>query len=281
MNAQRSRSKRPPQKRLAKGKGRSGSGGRGGLAGDHIEGRQAVRELLLAGRRRTHEVILADGLDAAPILDDIVQLADELRVKVTRPNRATFDSVARTDSSQGVVALAAPIQEVELADLVRPANGVRPFLLVLDGITDPGNLGAILRTAECAGVTGVVLPRHRAAHITPTVAKAAAGAVEHLDFAVAPGLPAAMRTMQAAGVWTVGLDASGATQIHDLAVADEPIALVLGAEGSGLSRLVAERCDALACVPLKGVLASLNVSAAAAVACFEISRRREARAQES
>lgn len=236
-----------------------------------------MRELLLAGRRRAREVVLAVDVDAAPILDDIVDLADEHRVTIRRISRGKFDSLTRTESAQGVFAVAAPLEPATLEDLVEPSearSGTRPFLLLLDGVTDPGNLGAVLRTAECAGVTGVVLPRHRAAHVTPTVTKAAAGAIEHLPMAVVAGLPAAMRTLSDRGVWTVGLDAGGATSLYDIAVADEPLALVLGAEGPGLSRLVRERCDAVVSIPVDGVLGSLNVSAAAAVACFEIARRR-------
>ena len=120
----------------------------------------------------------------------------------------------------------------------------------------------------------MVMPRHRAAHITPTVSKTAAGAIEHLPMAVVPGLPAAIRTLTDAGVWVVGLDAGGTTSLHDLAVANQPLALVLGAEGPGLSRLARERCDAIVSIPLRGVLSSLNVSSAAAIACFEVARRR-------
>ena len=240
-----------------------------------MEGRHAVRELLLAGTRRTREVVLAGDLDEAPILGDIIDLADENKVPIRELARSKFEPMTRTGASQGVLATAAPLQPTELADLlVEGTADDRPFLLLLDGITDPQNLGAILRTAECAGVTGVVLPRHRAAHITPSVTKAAAGAIEHLHMALVGGLPTAMQTLSDHGVWTVGLDAAGDQTIHRLAVADEPIALVLGAEGPGLSRLVRQRCDALASIPLQGALGSLNVSAAAAVACFEILSRR-------
>ena len=253
----------------------SSQGKNGSLGGDQIEGRHAVRELLLAGTRRTREVVLAGDLDPAPILDEIIDLADEAKVTITEISRAKFESMTRSEGSQGVLALAQPLRPTPLDDLLSAGfDGTKPFLLLLDGITDPGNLGAILRTAECAGVTGIVLPRHRAAHITPTVAKAAAGAVEHLPMALVAGLPAAMKTLKGAGVWTVGLDAGGDRAIHDLPVADEPVALVLGAEGPGLSRLVRERCDTIASIPLLGVLDSLNVSAAAAVACFEVARRR-------
>lgn len=245
------------------------------MGGEHVEGRHAVRELLLAGTRRTREVILSDDLDAASILDDIIDLADEHRVTIRQVSRGRFDSMTTTEGAQGVLATAEPLGPVDLSSLlIDDAEGIRPFLLLLDGITDPGNLGAILRTAEASGVTGVVLPRHRAAHVTPTVTKAAAGAVEYLRMALVAGLPAAMATMSDHGVWTVGLDAGGDRVIHDLPVADEPVALVLGAEGPGLSRLVRSRCDTVASIPMKGMLGSLNVSAAASVACFEIARRR-------
>jgi 23S rRNA (guanosine2251-2'-O)-methyltransferase len=238
-----------------------------------VEGRQAVRELLLAGTRPTREVVLSGDLDPAPILDDIIDLADEAKVTIRQLSRGRFDAMTRTDGAQGVLATAAPLRPVAVEDLL-DGTTTKPFLLLLDGITDPGNLGAVLRTADCAGVTGVVLPRHRAAHVTPTVAKAAAGAVEHLRMALVPGLPATMTMLREAGVWTVGLDAGGEQSIHDLTVADEPVALVLGAEGPGLSRLVRQRCDTVVSIPIQGVLESLNVSAAAAVACFEIVRRR-------
>ncbi len=246
-----------------------------GLGGDQVEGRHAVRELLLAGTRRTREVVLATEMDSAPILDDIIDLADEARVSIRELSRVRFESMARTDAPQGVLAMAAPLRDHGLEELLhRDASGADPFLLMLDGITDPGNLGAILRSAECAGVTGVILPRHRAARVSPTAAKAAAGAVEHLRMASVSGLPKAMGRLADAGIWSVGLDVGGDQLIHDLKVADQPLALVMGAEGPGLSRLVRERCDALAHIPLRGVLGSMNVSAAAAVALFEVARHR-------
>jgi len=121
-----------------------------------------------------------------------------------------------------------------------------------------------------------VLPRHRSAHVTPTVAKAAAGAIEHLPIALVPGVGAALETLARAGVWTVGLDEEGEKVIDDLELATEPLALVLGAEGRGLAPLTMKRCDVLAHIPLEGPLASLNVAAAAAVACFAVARRRAA-----
>ena len=128
--------------------------------------------------------------------------------------------------------------------------------------------------AECAGVTGVVLPRHRAARITPTVAKRAAGAIEHLRFAPVSGIPTALATLAELGVWTVGLEVAAEQTVWELDIADAPLALVLGAEGRGLSRLVRRRCDVTARIPVTGRLDALNVSAAAAVALFEVLRRR-------
>ena len=185
--------------------------------------------------------------------------------------------MARTDAPQGVLAIAAPLREYELDELMAPGeNGEPPFLLLLDGVTDPGNLGALLRSAECAGVSGVVLPRHRAAHVTPTVTKAAQGAVERLRMATVPGIPTALRTLRDNGIWTVGLDAEADGSLFALDLATEPVALVLGAEGAGLASLTRKLCDTLVSIPLRGRLNSLNVSVAGALACFEVTRRREA-----
>jgi 23S rRNA (guanosine2251-2'-O)-methyltransferase len=231
-----------------------------------------VRELLIAGTRPVREILLADDIDQAGIIDDIVELAHELDVPVRSVGRKRLAAEAASAAPQGVVARAAPLPEHDLDDLVAGAN---PFLVVLDGITDPGNLGALLRTAECAGVTGVILPRHRSAHISPTVTKAAAGAIEHLPMAVVGGIPTALNRLSEAGVLTAGLDAGGTESVFTaFAAADGPIALVLGAEGRGLSRLVRARVDKLVAIPLMGGLNSLNVAAAAAIACFEVVRHR-------
>lgn len=229
----------------------------------------------LAGPRRVREVLVADDLDPAPILDEIVELAAVDSVRVRRVARAVVDDEARTDAPQGIVARVDPLEEAD-ADVLarREVDGRPPFLVVLDGVTDPGNLGAVLRSAEGAGATGAVLPRHRAARVTPTVAKAAAGAVEHLPIATVAGIPAALDRFRDRGVWVVGLDQAGDRPVWDLPVATEPVALVLGAEGRGISRLTRERCDVVVSIPQAGRLDSLNVGAAAAVACFEVARRR-------
>ena len=248
-----------------------------GLGGDQIEGRRAVRELLVARRRRVKDLWVSDTVDPDhPVVAEILALAEQQRVPLRRVGRGRLEAEARSDAPQGVLAHAEALPEADLGHLVqRHGPGTAPpFLLVLDGITDPQNLGALLRTAECAGATGVVLGRHRAVHVTPTVAKAAAGAIEYVPMALASGIPAAMQTLAAAGVWTVGLDGGAEQSLFGLELATEAVALVLGAEGAGLSRLVRDRCDVLAAIPQLGALSSLNVSAAAAVACFEVSRRR-------
>jgi 23S rRNA (guanosine2251-2'-O)-methyltransferase len=239
-----------------------------------VEGRQAVRELLAAGRRRVREVWLTGDREDAPILRDIRELAESSRVLVREVGRGRFDAQARCEAPQGVLALAAPLPEADLDDLMTGSKAGAPFLVALDGVTDPGNLGAVLRSAECAGATGVVLPRHRAVHVTPAATKAAAGAIEHLPMALAGGLPSAIARMRDAGIHVVGLDGAAPTSLYDLAGGDGPVCLVLGAEGRGLSRLVRERCDQVVAIPMRGRLGSLNVSAAAALACFEIARRR-------
>jgi len=248
------------------------------VGGDQVEGRQAVRELLVAGRRKAHEIWIAGDTEAAPILDDIREMAAAARTPVREVSRGKFAAQARCEAPQGVLAMAAGLEEASLDDLLsgstQRGRKVAPFLVALDGVTDPGNLGAVLRSAECAGATGVVLPRHRAVHVTPAATKAAAGAVEYLPIALVGGLPAALAQLSKAAVLVVGLDGAADKQLADLSPADGPVCLVLGAEGRGLSRLVRERCDEVVAIPLGGRLASLNVAAAGTLACFEIARHR-------
>jgi 23S rRNA (guanosine2251-2'-O)-methyltransferase len=235
-----------------------------------------VRELLLAGRRRVHELWVTADVAQRGGVDDLIALAHDQRVPVQQVARKRLESEARSEAPQGVLAKAASLPEVDLDDLVAARPGTAPpFLVLVDGVTDPGNLGALLRSAEGAGVTGVVLPRHRAAHVTPTVAKAAAGAIEHLSIALVPGLPSAIERLRRHGVWVVGLHDAARGSLFELGdLARGPVAVVLGAEGSGLSRLVRERCDLLVAIPMNGALSSLNVSAAAALACYEVARQR-------
>jgi 23S rRNA (guanosine2251-2'-O)-methyltransferase len=246
-----------------------------GLGGQQVEGRQAVRELLIAGRRKVREIWLSNDLDRTDIIADIVDLADDQRVQIVGVSRKKLDAEARSEAPQGVLAKAAPLEETDLAVLTRARPGRPPFLVAVDGVTDPGNLGALLRSAEGAGVHGVVLPSHRAVHVTPTVAKAAAGAIEHVPMALVPGLPVALSAMRKVGIWVVGLDDEADRSLFELGdLAREGICLVMGAEGAGLSRLVRERCDMIVSIPMHGHVSSLNVSAAAALACYEVARQR-------
>ena len=277
------RSKLPPSRRSgvrsgpqrAESNARNTGDERRGLGGDQVEGRQAVRELLLAGRRRVRElwIVSGDRTQRGP-LRDLAELAEELRVPVKYVSQGKLDAASRSEAPQGVLARCAPLPEVDLENLAEPVNGEPPFLIAIDGVTDPGNFGALLRAAECCGATGVVVPRHRSVHVTPTVAKAAAGAIEHLPIAVVAGLPAALERLAKLGVWTVGLDGAGPDRIDQLTLADQPVVLVLGAEGKGLSPLVRRRCEVVVAIPLRGRLGSLNVAAAGAIACYEVARRR-------
>ena len=236
-----------------------------------VEGRQAVRELLRAGRRRVHEVAVSETAGETGTLREILDLAASAGVPLRRVSRQQLEARAATDAPQGVVATADPLPEATLEQLIA---GPATLLVVLDGVSDPHNLGAVMRSALCAGATGLVVGRHRSASLGPVATKAAAGAAEWLAVATVAGVPAALAELRSVGIWTVGLDAAGPTSLWELPVATEPVALVLGAEGGGLSRLARQRCDLLASIPLQGPLASLNVSAAAALACFEVARRR-------
>nr|MBA3605950.1 23S rRNA (guanosine(2251)-2'-O)-methyltransferase RlmB [Acidimicrobiia bacterium] len=250
------------------------SAGRG-LGGTQVEGRQAVRELLIAGRRKVHEVWLSSELADDDGVADIVALAKANRVPIALVARTKLDAKARSEAPQGVIADAAALPEADLGELIRSRPGRPPFLVAIDGVTDPGNLGAIVRNCEGAGVHGVLVPRHRAVHVTPTVAKASAGAIEHVPIALVGGLPATLTQLREHGIWVVGLDDAAERTLFDLGdLAAEGICLVLGAEGAGLSRLVRERCDLVVAIPMRGRIGSLNVSAAAALATYEVARHR-------
>jgi len=233
--------------------------------GQQVEGRRAVRELLVAGKRRVNEIWLSG--DAGELED----LAEEARVRIRRVPVDQLERRARTDAPQGVVASAAPIVPADVDALLEDPAA---FLVALDGVTDPQNLGAVIRSAETAGATGMVLSRHRAVGLTPAVTKAAAGALEYLPVAFVSGIPGVLERAARAHVWSVGLDADGDTSVFELPVADQPLVVVLGAEGRGLSRLARARCEVIASIPMHGHIESLNVSAAAAIACSEVARQR-------
>lgn len=271
----------PPRSR---GAGRTGKVGAGDapkrrsdkrLGGEQIEGRQAVRELLLAHRRPVHEIWISSELEGTDAVDDIEAIARANRVPISHVARKRLESTARSKAPQGVLAHAAELPEADLATLLRRRKGVAPFLVALDGVTDPGNLGAIVRTCDGAGADGIVVPRHRAVHVTPTVAKASAGAIEHVPIAVVAGLPNALQRMRDAGSgWSVsttppiGACSSSATSPRWVS------AWCSVRKARGLSRLVRERCDLVVAIPMLGALSSLNVAAAAALTTYEVARRR-------
>lgn len=233
-----------------------------------IYGINPVAEALRAGRASA--VRIAERPN--PRLQQLLALADEQGVRVRRVPADVLDREARGGVHQGVVADVEDVKDYSLGDLVSGAAGV-PLLVVLDGIEDPHNLGAILRTADAAGVDGVVLQSRRAAALGGAAAKASAGAVSHIRIAEVVNIARALEELKELGVWTVGLAGEAITPYGSIDFT-VPTALVVGAEGTGLRRLVREKCDFLAHIPMRGQVSSLNVSVAAGVALFEAVRQR-------
>ena len=194
---------------------------------------------------------------------------------VTQADRRKLDGMSRTKSHQGVIAIAAVREYAEVDDLLNAARekGEPPLLVVCDELSDPHNLGAVIRTAECAGAHGVIIPKRRSAGLTAIVGKTSAGAVAHVPVARVPNLPALLRELKEAGVWVFGAAAEGTASLYH-ADLKGPAAIVIGSEGDGMGRLVRESCDVLVSIPLRGKLNSLNASAAAAVLLYEAVRQR-------
>jgi 23S rRNA (guanosine2251-2'-O)-methyltransferase len=245
--------------------------------GAPLFGRHPVLELLRAESRRVEEIaILAQG--RGPALQDLLTLAKRQGVRVSFRTRDQLTAIAGTPHHQGVVARVAGTSYADL-DALLPAAGERQdpaFLLALDQIQDPRNLGAIVRSAEATGVHGVILTKHHAAGLTPAAAKSAMGAAEWVKVARVTNLVHALDTLKSAGIWIVGSVVSGGRAPWDTDLSG-PLCLVLGGEGGGLRPLVARTCDFLVTLPMKGRLASVNVSAAAAVLCYEVVRQRRPR----
>jgi len=242
-----------------------------GLGGDQVEGRHAVLELLKARRRRVDKIYVAEAQDASVTLDAIEFEAQRQRIPVNMISMTRLDREAKTEGHQGVMAFAAALSTVSLDDLIAVK---RPFLLVCDGVTDPRNLGAMLRSADGAGVTGVVVPRHRSARISPTVTKTAAGAIEYLTFCDVGGIPSAIDQLNKAGVLTVGLAGETKNSLYDLDLGSGPVALIVGGEENGLSPLTRKRCATVVSIPQLGRISSLNAGVAVSVAAFEVARQR-------
>ena len=247
--------------------------GREAIENELIEGRNAVIEALRAGRP-IDKIFIAKG-DVDKTLGHIASKAREQGVVVVEADRRKLDFMSRTKAHQGVVALVAVRDYCEIADILAIADerGEAPFVIVCDEISDPHNLGAIIRTAECVGAHGVVIPKRRSAGLTAIVGKASAGAAEYMAIARVANIPAALKELKAAGLWVYGTAADGACGLWNTDLKGS-IALVIGSEGDGMGRLVRESCDFVLSLPMKGRLNSLNASAAAAVTMYEVLRQR-------
>jgi 23S rRNA (guanosine2251-2'-O)-methyltransferase len=241
---------------------------------DRVEGRHAVEELLRSGRRvRSVRLLDAQGKDGAP-LARIADLAEAAGVPVERVSRRELDRDSERGAHQGVIALTEPFHYTALAEvLARHREEPESLLLALDHVTDPGNLGAVVRTADVAGAAGVLIAKDRSAEMSAGALKAAAGAAEHLAVCREPNLARALESCKEAGYWVAGASEHAEQLAWDAPLTGR-IVIVLGSEGAGLSRLVERGCDMLVRLPVTGSVGSLNVSNAAAVLAYEWLRRR-------
>ncbi len=243
----------------------------------HIYGLSPVLEALRAGRRTIQKILVAEGANAAR-LAELTTLARQLNVAVERRERRLLDEMTQRANHQGVVALLAGEASGKAAaytdaDMILGSLSPTPLLVLLDNIEDPHNLGAIIRSCECAGVEGVFIPEHRAAGLTETVTKTSAGAVEYVRIARVTNLVPLMDELKERRIRVLGVEGDGETSYTDFDL-NGPLALVMGSESKGLRRLVRERCDAVISIPMRGKLNSLNVSVATGVVLFEVLRQR-------
>lgn len=243
------------------------------LAENLIEGRNAVTEALRSGRT-INKIFLADG-DTDRALERLAAMAREAGAVVVRIDRRKLNDMSPTGAHQGIIADVAAHTYATVEDMLRTAaeRGEAPLLVICDELSDPHNLGAIMRTAECAGAHGVIIPKRRSVGLTAVVGKASAGAIEYMPVARVANIAATIRSLKEQGVWVFGTAADGDTT---LCAADlkGPAAIVIGNEGVGMSRIVAESCDFKVSIPMKGRISSLNASAAAAVLLYEAVRQR-------
>lgn len=243
--------------------------------GEQVEGIRAVEHLLKAGRREVKDLYLAR--EAGGAAKALVRLAGDCGVRATEVDKGRIRQMAMSSVPQGVVAICEPLPAAGVTSLARKAAEERGYLIAFDGVEDPANIGAALRTASALGAVGALIPEHGGAGLTPSAVKSAAGAVEYLELAPVKSLAKALAQTSDAGLWSVILDSDGRS-IYGQPLLTEPLVLVVGGEGHGVSRLVAERADLIASIPLSGKVESLNASAAVAAACSEICRIRGERA---
>lgn len=238
---------------------------------DILYGRNPVLEALRSGRA-ARKLVIATGIAREDRLDEILSLAGDRGIPVEESARHRLDDIAHTEHHQGIAGYFHGRPPLAIEDLLATSRPPQLFVL-LDGIQDPQNLGAITRTADAVGADGIILPRHRAAGVTAAAAKASAGATEHVPVATVTNLVHAIELMQAAGLWVVGLAADGDTR-YDKFDFTVPVAVVIGAEGEGMRSLTRRKCDAVVSLPLSGHVSSLNAGAAAAVLLYEVARQR-------
>ncbi len=242
---------------------------------EQVEGRRAVLEAL-RGKRSAFELMVAEGMRPAEVLQEIFSLARRKKVPVTTLPRREIDRLALSENHQGVILRVEPYRYATFREVQRLLEEKEdPLVVLLDGVTDPRNLGSIARTCEAAGVHALLLPRSRSAPVTPAVFHASAGAVENLAVATVPNLVGVIRELKKLGIWVVGAD-SNAEETCFRTDLTGPLAVVMGSEGEGLHRLVRESCDILVKIPMFGKVGSLNVSVAAGIILYEALRQRGA-----
>lgn len=240
---------------------------------DQVEGRNAVLELLESGRD-INKILIANGEKHGSIYK-ILAIAKERKIIVTEMERNKLNQIAQTPNNQGVIAIVPPYDYCEVEDILEEAKrkDEMPFILILDGIEDPHNLGSIIRTAETAGVHGIIIPKRRAASVNSTVSKVSAGAVEYMKIARVNNINETIRYLKEQDVWICGTDMDTNT-IYTKQDYKMPIAIVIGSEGFGMSRLVKENCDFLVKIPMKGKITSLNASVSAGIIMYEVVKNR-------
>lgn len=240
---------------------------------DQVEGRNAVLELLESGRD-INKILVANGEKHGSI-HKILAIAKERKIIVTEIEKNKLNQIAQTPNNQGVIAIVPPYDYCEVEDILDEAKrkNEKPFILILDGIEDPHNLGSIIRTAETAGVHGIIIPKRRTASVNSTVSKVSAGAVEYMKIARVNNINETIRYLKEQDVWICGTDMDTDT-IYTKQDYKMPIAIVIGSEGFGMSRLVKENCDFLVKIPMKGKITSLNASVSAGIIMYEVVRKR-------
>jgi len=240
---------------------------------DKLEGRNSVFEALKSGRS-INKIIVSKG-EREGSIKQILSLARENKVIVQELDRTNLDKISSTHAHQGVIAFVAVKEYVEVEDILKIAEdkGEQPFLIILDEITDPYNLGSILRTADSVGAHGVIIPRRRAVGLTTAVSKASAGAIEYVPVARVTNISQTMDELKKKNIWVVGTDSTGEKSYFE-ADLKGPIALVIGSEGAGMGKLIAENCDFVVNIPMKGSITSLNAAVAGSVVMYEILKQR-------